>query len=91
MCISRVGRVLSVQGNLATVKFFDGRTSDSVEVSMLKVRKGAFIEVFGNLALKELTGIEARKRFAAWNELGRLLSADLVVDAERLSEKTRMV
>jgi|GEM_PF-651515 hydrogenase maturation factor len=69
MCISRVGKIVDIQGNRARIEFFDGRTSDQVDISMLMPKTGAFVEVFGNLALSELTNAEAKRRLAAWNEL----------------------
>ncbi len=69
MCIARVGRVLGASGGRATVEFFDGRSLESVDVSMIGAKKGAFVEVFGNLALSELTAADARSRKKAWREV----------------------
>ncbi len=69
MCITRVGRVTASSGGKAAVRFFDGHTADSVDISMIDAEKGAFVEVFGNLALSTLTADEARRRRAAWKEV----------------------
>ena len=49
--------------------FFDGRALDGVDVSMVAIRRGDFVEVFGNLALSVVTPADAKKRRAAWNEI----------------------
>jgi hydrogenase maturation factor len=69
MCIARVGRVVHAADGRATVEFFDGRTADGVDVSMVKAAEGSFVEVFGNLALSNLTARQARGRKAAWTEV----------------------
>jgi len=66
MCITRVGRVEVVLDGKARVAFFDGRTLDGVDVSMVKARKGAYVEVFGSLALSILGQAEAKRRREAW-------------------------
>jgi hydrogenase maturation factor len=69
MCITRVGKVTSTAQGRASVDFFDGRSLDRVDVSMVKASRGDFVEVFGNLALAVLTRPEADKRRAAWREI----------------------
>ena len=53
----------------ASVDFFDGRSLDGVDVSMVGAKDGDFVEVFGNLALSVIGAAEARKRKAAWKEI----------------------
>ncbi len=70
MCITRVGKVVSVTGGVADVEFVDGRGSGGVDVSVIGgVAKGTYVEVFGNLALSVLTPAEARRRRTAWKEV----------------------
>ena len=71
MCIARVGKVVSVESGKARVEFFDGRTSERVDVSVVKVSPGTHVEVFGDLALSTLSPSEARRRKAAWVEIRR--------------------
>lgn len=72
MCITRVGKVLSVAGGKAKVEFFDDRVLGDVDVAVVgEVKRGAFVEVFGNLALSVLSPPEARKRKKAWEEVRR--------------------
>ncbi|MEM0118449.1 MAG: HypC/HybG/HupF family hydrogenase formation chaperone [Conexivisphaerales archaeon] len=75
MCISRVGKVLLAEGKMARVEFFDGRVSDGIDVSMLKVKRGCFVEVFGSIALAKLSEREAKKRREAWRELRRAIAS----------------
>jgi hydrogenase maturation factor len=71
MCITRVGKVLMVSKEGATVAFFDGARSDGVDVSVAGAEEGSFVEVYGNLALSVLTEKEARSRKAAWQTVRR--------------------
>jgi hydrogenase maturation factor len=70
MCIARVGRVISASEGMAEVEFFDGRALGKVDVSMVKgASKGAYLEIFGNLALSVVSPSDAKKRRAAWKEV----------------------
>lgn len=69
MCITRVGKVVSASKGKASVDFFDGRSLDGVDVSMVGAARGDFVEVFGNLALSVLTVSDAAKRKEAWKEI----------------------
>ncbi len=74
MCITRVGRAVSVSKGRARVEFFDGRALDDVDVSVVNATKGEFVEVFGNLALSVLSASEARTRKKAWDEVREALT-----------------
>jgi len=76
MCITRVGRVLAARQGRAEVEFFDGRKGEGVDVSIIPAAKGAYVEVFGNVALSILTPAEARKRKAMWEEIRKAISKD---------------
>jgi len=69
MCITRVGRVLATSKGKAEVEFFDGRTSEGIDLSIVPAGKGAYVEVFGNVVLSTLSPSEARHRKAMWNEI----------------------
>ncbi len=69
MCTTRVGKVLEVSGKNALVEFFDGRTSDAIDVSMVGAKVGSYVEVFGNLALSLLSETEAKRRRVAWKAI----------------------
>jgi hydrogenase maturation factor len=60
---------LSTSQGKATVDFFDGRTLQGVDVSMVSATRGDFVEVFGNLALSLVSPSDAKKRRAAWKEI----------------------
>jgi len=77
MCITRVGRVLATKRGKAEVEFFDGRLGEDVDVSIVPVAKGAFVEVFGNVALSTLTSAEAKKRKAMWAEIREAIRKDV--------------
>jgi len=76
MCITRAGRTVEVSEGRARVEFFDGRTLDGVDVSMVRARRGDFVEVFGNLALSVLTPAEARSKKKAWAAVTKAISMD---------------
>jgi hypothetical protein len=57
---------VAVSNGRARVDFFDGRSLDDVDVSVVKAAKGEYVEVFGNLALSVLTDSQARSRRRAW-------------------------
>lgn len=70
MCITRVGRVLSVSEGKAEVEFFDENALGEVDVSVVGgAPKGAYLEVYGNLALSILSAAEARRRKVVWKEV----------------------
>lgn len=70
MCITRVGKVLTASGGMAKVEFFDRKALADVDVSMVGgAKKGAYLEVYGNLALSILSAVEAKRREAAWKEV----------------------
>jgi len=69
MCITRVGKVISSLKGRASVEFFDGRSLDGVDVSLVEAAQGDFVEVFGNLALSVVSPSDARRRRAAWKEV----------------------
>lgn len=60
---------MSTSQGKATVDFFDGRTLQGVDVSMVSATWGDFVEVFGNLALSLVSPSDAKKRRAAWKEI----------------------
>ena len=71
MCVTRSGRVVSASKGRGRVDFFDGRTLDDVDLSVVNARKGMFVEVFGNLALSVISASEARSKRKVWEEVGR--------------------
>ncbi|HYC11810.1 MAG TPA: HypC/HybG/HupF family hydrogenase formation chaperone [Nitrososphaerales archaeon] len=70
MCITKVGKVLSAGKGRAQVEFFGAGDLGDVDVSVVGgVTEGAFVEVFGDLALSVLSPAEARRRKAVWDEV----------------------
>jgi len=75
MCVTRAGKVVYASHGRARVEFFDGRALDDVDLSVVDAKKGAFVEVFGNLALGVLSPAEARRRKEAWIEVAKAAGA----------------
>ncbi len=72
MCITRVGKVLSLDKSKATVKLLgDNKIVDNIDVSMVEAGLNSFVEVYANLALGVLTTKEANRRKRAWVEVMR--------------------
>lgn len=70
MCITKVGKVLSVSNGRAEVEYFGANDLGDVDVSVVRgVAKGAFVEVFGDLALSVLSAAEAKRRKEVWEEV----------------------
>ena len=69
MCITRVGRVVSTKGNRAMVLFFGQDSPREIDVSMVKIEKNSYVEVFADAALKKITAIEAKRRKKLWTEV----------------------
>jgi len=83
MCITRAGKAVSVSNGRARVEFFDGKALDDVDVSVVSAKKGAFVEVFGNLALSVLSASEARARKRAWREVRKAAGLQAIGAAGR--------
>lgn len=69
MCITRVGRILSIRKNRASVLFFGQKSPRDIDVSLVKAKKNSYVEVFADSALKELTTREAMRRKELWLEV----------------------
>ena len=70
MCITRVGRVLSITGTEAKVEFLDDKATRQIDVSMIEgIKKNSFVEVFADSALTTLTPKEAQWRKKLWLEM----------------------
>lgn len=72
MCITRVGKVVSLNKPKATVKLLgDGKVVEDIDVSMIDVELNSYVEVYANLALGTLSTKEANARKRAWLEVMR--------------------
>ena len=75
VCVTRPGRVVSLQGDNATVLFADRGETRVVDVSMVDARPGAYVEVFADQAMSVLTAEEAEWREELWSEVRKKLEA----------------
>jgi hydrogenase maturation factor len=72
MCITRVGKVVSIYKSKATVMLVgDDRIVENIDVSMIDAKPNSYIEVYANLALATLSIREANQRKRAWLEVMR--------------------
>jgi hydrogenase maturation factor len=75
MCVTRVGKILSVSGTMAKIEFLDDKATRDIDVSMINdIKKNSFVEVFADSALTQLTPKEARWRKELWQEMRRKMS-----------------
>ena len=72
-----MGRVIAISGKKAQVRYFDGRTSNEVDLSFAPARRGAYVELFGSVALSVLSPAEARRREAAWQQVKQAGAVEL--------------
>lgn len=75
MCVTRVAKVISAKDGKAQVRFLESGATRVVDISMVDVRKGGYVEVFADQALSTLTKAEADWRKQVWSELREKLEA----------------
>ena len=61
MCVTRVGKVLSVQGTRAMVRILETGAVADINVSLVEAKKNAYLEIFADSAIGSLS-----KREAEW-------------------------
>ena len=75
MCVTRVGKILSITGSMAKVEFLDDKVTRDIDVSMIEgIKKNSFVEVFADSALTRLTPKEALWRKKLWLEMRNKMS-----------------
>lgn len=75
VCVTRVGKILRLQGDRAVVEFLDYNVTMDIDVSMVDAAKDAYVEVFGDRAIARLTRRDAEARKKIWSELRELSSS----------------
>ena len=75
MCVTRVGRILSIQGTIASVFYLDDLVVCEVDVSMVHAWKGSYVEVFAEQAIGRITKREAEFKRDLRLEMNRLRMA----------------
>ena len=67
MCISRVGKVLSIDKTRAEIQLLgDDRIVEEVDISMIAAKIDSYVEVFANIALSVISTRDAMKRKKMW-------------------------
>jgi len=72
MCVTRVAKVLSLNGAKARVRFLDGDVVGEVDVSMVEAKKGSYLEVFAERAIGCITKKDAEFKRDLRLELNRI-------------------
>ena len=67
MCISRVGKVLSIDKTRAEIQLLgDDRIVEDIDISMIAAKIDSYVEVFANIALSVISTRDAMKRKKMW-------------------------
>jgi hydrogenase maturation factor len=69
MCLTRVAKIVNVEGGRAKISYLDTRETSDVDVSMVDARKGSYVEIFANVAIGRITKKDADQRRALQREL----------------------
>jgi hydrogenase maturation factor len=69
MCLTRVARIVNVEGGRAKISYLDNRETSEVDVSMVDARRGSYVEIFANVAIGRITKKDADQRRALQLEL----------------------
>jgi len=75
MCVTKVGRVLSIQGTNASVVYLESGVVGEVDVSMVRAKKDSYVEIFAEQAIGRITKKEAEFKRDLRLELNRLRGA----------------
>ena len=59
MCLTRVGRIISIEGPKARIRYLDGVGEHEIDVSTIEAKKGGYVEIFALSAIGMLTKREA--------------------------------
>jgi len=71
LCLTKAARVLSIGGPTARVRFLDSATVGEVDVSMVDAKKGSYVEVFADRAIRLISKKEAEYKRDLRLELDR--------------------
>jgi hypothetical protein len=69
MCVTRVGKVISVQGTRAIVRILDTGAIADINVSLVDAKKNAYLEIFADSAIGSLNKREAEWKSKIRSEL----------------------
>jgi hypothetical protein len=72
MCVTRVAKVLLLDGAKARVCFLDSSAIGDIDVAMVDVKKNSYVEVFADRAIGRITKREAEFKRDLRLELDRL-------------------
>ena len=75
MCVTRAGRIVSLEGARARVRFLDNDAVGEVDVSMIVANKDSYVEVFADRAIARITKREAEFKRDLRLELNRMRAA----------------
>jgi hydrogenase expression/formation protein HypC len=66
MCLTFPGKIVSIQGNLASVDYGRDGVRDNINVSLVDAQLGTYVLVQGGFAIRALSDEEAKEVLDAW-------------------------
>jgi hydrogenase expression/formation protein HypC len=76
MCLAYPGKVLRIDGELASVDYGPDGIRDNINVSLIDVQVGNYVLVQGGFAIRVLSEKEAEESLDAWRMLQELQEAE---------------
>jgi len=78
MCLSFPGRIVTVNGDYATVDYGEnGGTRGNINVALVEAKAGDYVLVQGGLAIRVLSPDEAEESLKAWRMILEELQSPL--------------
>jgi hypothetical protein len=71
MCVTRVGKVLSVKGTHAMVRILESGAVVDINLALVEAKKNAYLEIFADSAIGLLTKREAEWKTSLRSQLTR--------------------
>ncbi|HET7405372.1 MAG TPA: HypC/HybG/HupF family hydrogenase formation chaperone [Candidatus Bathyarchaeia archaeon] len=66
MCLTIPGKVISIDGSLATIDYGSEGIRQNINISMVRARIGAYVLVQGGVAIQLLDDREAEEALQTW-------------------------
>ena len=76
MCLAFPGKVVGIDGELASVDYGPDGVRDNINVSLIDVQLGNYVLVQGGFAIRVLSEKEAEESLDAWRMIQELQEAE---------------
>ena len=75
MCLAIPGRIIDIEGNLATVDFSGAKKK--IALDLVEAKEGQYVLVHAGFAIKVISERDARKNIELLERLGELMEDDV--------------